>query len=158
MQNADDAAATRIVFIADHRSRRQLVPPAKSTVDEALRDDRSYIDADGRANWHSLYGDEYVGRTPALLCYNNATFTDADLDGIVHINGGSKAMDADRTGKFGLGFCCTYALTDLPVFLTRHLVAAFDPHQRSLEKKRDGLRFNFTFDKTGVLNHERQSV
>ncbi len=41
---------------------------------------------------------------PALLVYNNATFSDDDFNSLSRIGDSSKRQDGTTTGKFGLGF------------------------------------------------------
>ncbi len=65
---------------------------------------------------------------PALLAYNDALFSDDDLKDICRIAGQSKKMDCTKIGQFGLGFCATYHLTDVPSFVTGKYLVIFDPH------------------------------
>jgi sacsin len=67
---------------------------------------------------------------PALLTYNDRTFTDRDFESIQHL-GGSRKTDADmrsKTGRFGVGFNSSYHLTDLPCFVSRRYLVMLDPH------------------------------
>ena len=71
---------------------------------------------------------------PALLTYNNAVFTDTDLESIQHV-GASRKTDSNaraKTGRFGVGFCSCYHVTDLPSFLSRRFLVVLDPHCRNL--------------------------
>ena len=45
-------------------------------------------------------------------------FTEDDLAGIQKLGEGTKAMDPNKTGQYGVGFNCVYHLTDAPSFLT----------------------------------------
>ena len=101
IQNADDAGATEVKFLLDWR--------------EHPKD--------------SLFADELVKwQGPALIAYNNATFSDTDFDNICMLAGETKKTDPLKTGRFGVGFCATYHLTDLPSFISRRYFAMLDPH------------------------------
>jgi sacsin len=55
---------------------------------------------------------------PALWAYNNATFTSEDLRNITKLSGATKESDAAKIGKFGLGFCAVYNLTEVPSLIS----------------------------------------
>ena len=108
LQNADDAGASEISFIKD---------PRQHGIDKVF--DQS---------WRPLQG-------PALCVYNNRPFTEADLEGIQRLGQGSKMMDPNKTGQYGVGFNCVYHLTDVPSFFTKgrnvgETLCIFDPHAR----------------------------
>jgi len=106
-QNADDAGASTFKVVLDLRS----------------HDSRS-LSFPGTA--------EFQG--PALLTYNDAVFTDTDLESIQNV-GASRKTDAEaraKTGRFGVGFCSCYHVTDLPSFLSRKFLVILDPHCKSL--------------------------
>ncbi|XP_064601193.1 sacsin-like [Liolophura sinensis] len=107
LQNADDAGATEIQFIKDWRSHE-----SKKIFSE---------------EWKELQG-------PALCVYNDAAFTDEDLEGIQSLGKGSKRDDPLKTGKYGIGFNVVYHLTDVPSFLikrqTEEILCAFDPNRK----------------------------
>lgn len=108
LQNADDAGATEITFINDPRTHR-----AERVFDES---------------WKALQG-------PALCVYNNKGFTEADIEGIQRLGEGSKTLDPNKTGQYGVGFNCVYHLTDAPSFLTSgtdigETLCVFDPHAK----------------------------
>ena len=65
---------------------------------------------------------------PALLAYNNAVFSESDFDNICKLAAESKLNDPLKTGRFGLGFCSTYYLTDVPSFVSQRYFTMFDPH------------------------------
>ena len=44
------------------------------------------------------------------------------------MGGSLKAGSGVKTGRFGVGFCSVYHLTDLPSFLSRQFVVVLDPH------------------------------
>ena len=101
LQNADDAQATQVKFLIDWRQH-----PTASLFTEEL------------ACWQG----------PALIAYNNAVFSDQDLEHICELAGETKMKDPLKTGRFGVGFCATYRLTDVPSFLSRKYFTMFDPH------------------------------
>jgi len=63
-------------------------------------------------SWRPLQG-------PALCVFNDRAFTDADLRGIQMLGRGSKLLDPNKTGQYGVGFNVVYHLTDVPSFLTK---------------------------------------
>ena len=100
VQNADDAGATEVQFVLDwrnHPNQRLLSP--------------GMVECQG----------------PALLAYNNATFTDDDLKNISRLAGATKKEDLEKIGRFGLGFSSVYHFTDVPSFITRSYAVFFDP-------------------------------
>ena len=101
IQNADDAGATEVKFLVDWRCH-----PTESLITKELK--------------------EWQG--PALIVYNNATFSDEDFDNVCKVAGETKKSDPLKTGRFGVGFCATYHLTDLPSFISRRFFTMFDPH------------------------------
>ena len=121
IQNADDAGATKICFIYDEREHLEY---------------RTHLLDQGMAD---LQG-------PALFVYNNARFSEEDLKNITKLNGGTKESDETKIGKFGLGFCAVYNLTDVPSFISGHDFVIFDPHKshlgRALCGNSPGLRIN----------------
>ena len=65
---------------------------------------------------------------PALLCWNNAVFTESDLEGIVDIGTGSKQGETAKIGRFGVGFNSVYHFTDAPQILSDNSdYLIFDP-------------------------------
>ena len=108
IQNADDAGATEIKFLIDWRHH-----PAESLIAEELK--------------------EWQG--PALIVYNNATFSDEDFDNICKVAGETKKEDPFKIGQFGVGFCATYHLTDLPSFISRRYFTVFDCHTTYLGRR-----------------------
>ena len=106
LQNADDAQASEIHFINDPRQHR-----TERVFDES---------------WKPLQG-------PALCVFNDKAFSEADITGIQRLGEGSKSLDPNKTGQYGVGFNCIYHLTDAPSFLTAtdkggHSLCVFDPH------------------------------
>ena len=104
LQNADDAKATKMCVILDKRThgKDQILSP----------------------EWAELQG-------PALLVWNNKDFTDEDLEGIQKLGLGSKQVNTESIGQFGIGFNVVYHVTDCPSFITRgNILCVFDPHCR----------------------------
>ena len=124
IQNADDAGATEVKLLYDER---------------ANEDARNRLIDDGMREWQG----------PALWAYNDATFSDADFENITKLNGGTKEMDSEKIGRFGLGFNAVYNLTDVPSFMSRNNLVIFDPHTIHLgrairDKSKPGLKFDVT--------------
>ncbi|MCE9529704.1 MAG: hypothetical protein K8T89_00975 [Planctomycetes bacterium] len=101
VQNADDAGARTLRLVVDYRSHPNAQLPSPSMA--------------------ALQG-------PALLVYNDSTFTDDDFARIQEIYRSGKVLAADKTGQFGKGFNTVYNVTDFPGFVTGDRVAFFDPH------------------------------
>ena len=100
LQNADDAGASRFLLLADDRE-----CPVEDT--------------------HVL--SNALG--PALLAYNDATFTDENFESIQRIADSDKPEDLSKTGRYGLGFNVCYNVSDTPILLSRDRVCIFDPHE-----------------------------
>ncbi|XP_052814238.1 sacsin-like [Mya arenaria] len=109
IQNADDAGATEISFLYDERDhigfRKRLISKELSECQGA-----------------------------SLFVYNNTTFSEDDFKNITRINEGTKQHDTSTIGKFGLGFCSVYNLTDVPSFVSGRNMVIFDPHERYLDE------------------------
>ena len=116
IQNADDAGATEVRFLLDERQ-----------------------NSDARKNLFSENMAFLQG--PAIWVYNNAKFSNTDFDNIIKFGAGTKKEDTSKIGKFGLGFNSVYNLTDVPSFLSRNIMAMFDPHAKYLG--RPGVKVNF---------------
>ncbi len=101
IQNADDAEASEIVFV----------------IDEHEYDIRGLPDS---MCW--------LHTTPALLVYNNKSFSERDISGIQNIGQSGKSRSVGKAGRFGLGFNGCYNVTDVPCFFTRNELFFFDPH------------------------------
>ena len=109
LQNADDAGASKLYIILDKRSH-----------------DNEKVISEG---WKTLQG-------PALLFWNDSSFTDEDLVGIQKIGLGSKRDDPDKIGQYGIGFNVVYHFTDCPSFVTNDQLCILDPHYRYIAQKR----------------------
>ena len=100
IQNADDAEATEINILYDarhHTTERLLFK--------------------GMADSHG----------PALVVHNSSTFTNEDFENITKLAGATKANKPLKIGKFGVGFCSVYHITDVPSFVSGEWVYIFDP-------------------------------
>ncbi|XP_028289569.1 sacsin [Parambassis ranga] len=107
IQNADDAEATKVVFI---------------------HDERSYGTKD---LWTEGLG-KYQG--PALYAYNDAAFEDADWTGIQMTGRSVKRNDPNKVGRFGIGFNSVYHTTDVPsIFSSKHL-GIMDPQEKIFDE------------------------
>ena len=124
LQNADDAGATELTICYDPRTHsaepRSLMFP-------------------GMANCHG----------PALLVHNNAKFTDEDFENITKLAGATKMDQPLKIGKFGIGFCSVYHITDIPSFISGKWLYIFDPCINYLKKEitnpiKPGKRISFT--------------
>ena len=120
LQNADDAGATELFIILDKRQHN-----AERVITK---------------QWKDLQG-------PALLFWNNSSFSDKDLVGIQNIGLGSKQNDNNKIGKYGIGFNVVYHFTDCPSFVSNEKLYILDPHRRYIvhkEKKRAGEMYKNT--------------
>ena len=135
IQNADDAGATEVKFLIDwrlHNTRKLLTK--------------------GMAKWQG----------PALYAYNNETFSDEDLQNICKVAGATKKQDHTKIGRFGVGFCATYHLTDVPSFITRRWLQVFDPHLKYLGERvqpnKPGMQIDFVKQREGLKNYFSDQV
>ena len=108
LQNADDAGATELNICYDGRThtteRKSLFFP-------------DMVDSHG----------------PALVIHNNSTFTDDDFRNITKLAGATKEGTPLKIGKFGVGFCSVYHITDVPSFISRDYLHIFDPTLKYLK-------------------------
>ena len=102
IQNADDACATEVNICYDARNHR--VSPGS-------------LFFPGMAGCHG----------PALVVHNNAMFTQEDFRNITKLAGASKECQTLKIGKFGVGFCSVYHMTDIPSFISNQYLYIFDP-------------------------------
>ena len=129
IQNADDAGASEVKFLYDERVNREC---------------RERVLSKGMRGFQG----------PALWVFNNRVFTEGDLINITKLNEGTKKADSNKIGKFGLGFCSVYNITDLPSFITGSSIVFFDPHEKYLNhvRKCKGLRYKLP-NQTLVSRH-----
>lgn len=89
---------------------------------------------------------------PALLCFNDAVFSESDFESIQNIGNSAKKAALAKTGRFGLGFNAVYHFTDLPSFVSGKYLVYFDPsacHLPNVNPSNPGKRIDFA--KTGDL-------
>ena len=106
IQNADDARATEVNILYDNRTH---------STDNLL--------FKGMAESHG----------PALIVHNNRTFTEKDFENITKLAGATKANQPLKIGKFGVGFCSVYHITDVPSFVSGEWLYIFDPTLKYLK-------------------------
>ena len=106
IQNADDAGATEVNILYDNRTH--------STKKLLFK---------GMAESHG----------PALIVHNNSKFTDEDFENITKLAGATKANQPLKIGKFGVGFCSVYHITDVPSFVSGEWLYIFDPTLKYLK-------------------------
>ena len=102
LQNADDACATEVNICYD--ARNHSVSP-------------NTLLFPGMAGCHG----------PALVVHNNAVFTQEDFKNITKLAGATKEGKTLKIGKFGVGFCSVYHMTDIPSFISNEYFYIFDP-------------------------------
>ena len=133
LQNADDARATEVKFLIDWRNHS-----ANTLLTEELQ----------------------VWQGPALIAYNNSVFSDEDFEHICELAAETKLKDPSKTGRFGIGFCSTYQITDVPCFISRRYFTMFDPHTTHLRDRvsRDepGMRIDIIENRDDLLVYEDQ--
>ena len=120
IQNAEDAGASEIKFVIDWRNH-----PTE----------------------HLLTKEMELLQGPALLVYNNAVFSDEDFTNICNIAAASKKIDPTKIGRFGVGFCSVYHITDVPSFVSRNYYTVFDPNllylQERITSANPGMQIDF---------------
>ena len=110
LQNADDAEATEVNICYD--ARQHVTDPKK-------------LFFSGMAEAHG----------PALIVHNNKTFSDDDFSNITKLAAATKQGKVIKIGKFGIGFCSVYHMTDVPSFISRDKFFIFDPTLSYLKKE-----------------------
>ncbi|VDH93735.1 Hypothetical predicted protein [Mytilus galloprovincialis] len=96
-------------------------------------------DAGATKRWVNVKG-------PALWIYNNTQFSETDLKNITKVE--KETKDLSKIGKFGVGFCSVYNLTDVPSFVSGDTMVFFDPQGSYLMKnKTKGMRINMKSQK-----------
>ena len=133
LQNADDARATEVKFLIDWRNHS-----ANTLLTEELQ----------------------VWQGPALIAYNNSVFSDEDFEHICKLAAETKQKDPSKTGRFGIGFCSTYQITDVPCFISRRYFTMFDPHTTHLRDRvshdEPGMRIDLIENRDDLLVYEDQ--
>ena len=110
IQNADDAEASEINICFDARNHKL----EKRTL---------------------LFPGMQESHGPALVVHNNSTFSDEDFDNIQKLAAATKQVKKLKIGKFGIGFCSVYHITDVPSFISRNRMYIFDPTLQYLCKE-----------------------
>jgi sacsin len=123
LQNADDAGASQIAFILDNRQH----------------------------GCKKVFSKEFASlQGPALLCYNNQIFSEDDLVALKTLGVGNKGEEKFKIGKYGVGFNCTYRLTDVPQIISNlNNYVIFDPlckHFPQLLDSNPGFRIPFNIN------------
>ncbi|KAM4120132.1 hypothetical protein ACJW30_03G110200 [Castanea mollissima] len=119
LQNAEDAAASEVIFLLDK-----------------TQYGTSSVLSPEMADWQG----------PALYCFNDSVFSPQDLYAISRIGQESKLENPFAIGRFGLGFNCVYHFTDIPTFVSGENIVMFDPHAHNLpgiSPSHPGLRIRF---------------
>ncbi|XP_036005447.1 sacsin [Fundulus heteroclitus] len=124
LQNADDASATECSFLIDMRKNNDI---RENLLDPGM----------------------IICHGPSLWSFNNAVFTDTDFLNITRLGGSVKRCEADKVGKFGLGFNSVYHITDIPIIMSREFMIMFDPNINHISKHiRDrsnpGIKINWS--------------
>ena len=74
-------------------------------------------------------------------------FSDEDFTNICEIAGASKKIDPTKIGRFGVGFCSVFHITDVPSFISRNFYTVFDPNLLYLKERvtstKPGMRIDF---------------
>ena len=109
IQNADDAEATEVNICFDNRQHTS---------------ERNRL----------FFPDMCESHGPALVIHNNSQFSDEDFANIQKLAGGTKQGKHLKIGKFGIGFCSVYHITDVPSFVSRERLYIFDPTLNHLRK------------------------
>ncbi|KAK2847013.1 hypothetical protein Q5P01_010012 [Channa striata] len=124
LQNADDASATECSFLIDMRKNADI---RENLLDPGM----------------------IVCHGPSLWSFNNSVFSDTDFLNITRLGGSMKRCEADKVGKFGLGFNSVYHITDIPIIMSREFMIMFDPNINHISKHiRDrsnpGIKINWS--------------
>ncbi|KAM9853358.1 sacsin isoform 2-T2 [Aulostomus maculatus] len=124
LQNADDASATECSFLIDMRKNIDI---RENLLDPGM----------------------IVCHGPSLWSFNNSVFTDTDFLNITRLGGSVKRCEADKVGKFGLGFNSVYHITDIPIIMSREFMIMFDPNINHIskhirDKSNPGIKINWS--------------
>lgn len=124
LQNADDASATECSFLIDMRRNADI---RENLLDPGM----------------------IVCHGASLWSFNNSVFSDTDFLNITRLGGSVKRCEADKVGKFGLGFNSVYHITDIPIIMSREFMIMFDPNINHISKHiRDssnpGIKINWS--------------
>ncbi|PVD20277.1 hypothetical protein C0Q70_20774 [Pomacea canaliculata] len=114
IKNAEDAGASSVKILADHRVFHRDVDPKIEKMHPHLK----------------------FFRGPALCVYNNEQFTKIDWEGICMLHISVKKKDPLKVGRFGLGFKSVFHLTDRPVIISGEFILYMDPFKGYCSRKR----------------------
>ena len=126
IQNADDAEADEVNICYDARSH--------------MTDDE-----DGEL----IFPGMNRAHGPALIFHNNSVFSESDFTNIQKLAGATKRDQPLKIGKFGVGFCSVYHITDIPSFVSGDHLFIFDPTTTYLadqitDPMKPGKKLHFT--------------
>jgi len=110
LQNADDAKATEVNICYDTR---------QHSINLKL------LFFPGMKDCHG----------PALIVQNNIPFSEDDFVNITRLATSTKAKNPLKIGKFGVGFCSVYHITDVPSFVSQETLCIFDLTLSYLKKE-----------------------
>ena len=135
IQNADDAGATEVNICYDGRT--HSVKP-------------NSLLFPGMAKCHGS----------ALLFHNNAEFKKDDFENITKLAGATKKNKPLKIGRFGVGFCSVYHITDIPSFVSGEWLYIFDPALLFLKDEianaaKPGKKLKFTEE---IVDYSNQLV
>ncbi|KAJ1555227.1 hypothetical protein HK096_006500, partial [Nowakowskiella sp. JEL0078] len=132
IQNADDALASEVSIVLDHRTH-----PSENL----------------------LTSDLATFQGPSVLVYNNSKFSTRDFLSFTQPFNSKKQEDFSKIGKYGLGFLsgevlafdllqiskysAVYHWTDLPTFISGNYLVFQDPHNKYLPEGKTGVRYDF---------------
>lgn len=161
LQNADDAGATEVRskpppapphhISCTPRAHPHLRTPPALELDfcclPPLLQVRFLVDEASHGTGSLLGGSMADWQGPALLVFNDSTFSPADFSAIARIGQDSKVDKPATAGRFGLGFNSVYHFTDVPSFVSGEYLVYFDPHAQNLpgtSLAAPGLKINAT--------------
>ncbi|CDQ81727.1 unnamed protein product [Oncorhynchus mykiss] len=132
IQNADDAGASKVVFLHDERYY-----------------DRQSLKTEGLGKYQA---------GPALYAFNNAEFTAEDWQGIQTTGRSVKRNDPNKVGRFGIGFNSVYHITDVPSIFSSKYLGFLDPQEKLFGERIGGFRWSLEEeeDKETLLNLQDQ--
>ena len=88
--------------------------------------------------------------------WNDSVFSEKDLKGIQELGLGSKRLESETIGQYGIGFNAVYHLTDCPSFITGgEILCIMDPHCMYADgatPQSPGRRYD-SLSKKGFWNH-----
>jgi sacsin len=96
-------------------------------------------------------------QTRSLFVYNDGIFSKSDFEAFINVGAGTKATDATRIGKYGLGSLTMYHFTDVPSMISEKYFVIHDPSRRYLplhgKKRRAGLRIPLSLMARDYAHH-----